>query len=141
MMMLANFRKKIAIGIGFAAVSMALLGGLTDTLAAGDEVAIRPVPWRLSSIDGQRVVGLRNSVGYCVGDPKPRVDHVKVIEHLKSIFITTYVGFPALPQTSRQCAGVRLILRKRLRLKQAIEGRTIFDGSKAPPSQRWPLQE
>jgi hypothetical protein len=138
MMMFANLQKKITIGIGFVVVSTALLWGLTGTLAAGDEVAIRPVSWRLSSVDGPRVVDLRNSVGYCVGDPKPRVDHVKVIEHPKSIFITTYVGFPAPPQTSGQCAGVRLILKKRLRLKLAIEGRTIFDGSKVPPSQRWP---
>lgn len=139
--MLGNLRKKITVGIGFAGVSAALLWGPAGALAAGDEVVIRPVPWRLSSFGGPRVVVLRNSVGYCVGDPKPRVDHIKVIEHPKAIFITTYIGFPPPRQPSEQCAGVRLILEKRLRLKQAIDGRTIpsiklFDGSTSPPARR-----
>jgi hypothetical protein len=123
---------------GIVVAIVALQRGPTSTLAADNKGTVRPVSWRLSSIDGQRAISLRASVGYCVGDSRPRVDHIKVVERSKSVFITVYVRFPVPAETSGACAGVRLILTKRIQLKQTIGGRTIYDGSSAPPRQRWP---
>lgn len=130
--------RNMRVAIGVTVAVAALQCGSASVLAANGEGTVRPVPWRLSSIDGQQGIRVRASVGYCVGDPKPRVDHVKVVERSKSVFITTYVLFPEPAETSDSCAGVRLVLTKRIQFKQALENRRIYDGGSARPKQRWP---
>src|SRR5262245_51925281 len=66
---------------------------------------VEPAPWHpLEAVRNQRThaVGLSISTGYCLGEPPPKFDHVKVIERPKTTkhptklaVITAYVRFPA----------------------------------------------
>jgi hypothetical protein len=94
--------------------------------------------------------------GYCVGGPKPRIDHVRVVERpktkerpFKSTVITAYLLFPAhlriVPPSPpppnviyNACAGVALAFTKRIKLKRPAADLFFFDGSHTPPRRFWP---
>lgn len=94
-------------------------------------------------------LGLSISTGYCVGEPPPEFDHVKVIERpktakhpKKSAVITAYVRFPAPTEVEGEvkpgeprpaCAGIGLAIFERVGLKRPAEGMLLYDGSFSPP--------
>jgi hypothetical protein len=96
-----------------------------------------------------RVLGLSISTGYCMGEPPPKVDHVKVIERpktaqnpTKSAVVTAYVRFPAPMEVEGEvkpgepqpgCAGLGRSIFKRIKLKRPVDGLLLYDGSFSPP--------
>lgn len=103
----------------------------------------------------RHTVTLRIFSGYCLGEPKPEVHHVKVIEQpqtsqhsFKSAVITAYVVHPEYerpvqpPNTEHvvynACAGVGFVLDKRIKLKRPVADLRLFDGSFSPPRKVWP---
>lgn len=95
------------------------------------------------------VLGLSISSGFCVGEPPPRFAHVKVIERpktarypSKSAVVTAYVRFPAPTEVVGEvgpgeprpaCGGIGVTIFKRIKLKRAVEGLALYDGSFSPP--------
>lgn len=102
-----------------------------------------------------RTVTLMIASGYCIGEPKPEVHHVKVVERpltkqrpVKSALITAYVVHPEYerpvppPNTEHViynvCAGIGFDLTKRITLKRPVAELRLFDGSFSPPRKVWP---
>jgi hypothetical protein len=89
------------------------------------------------------------SSGYCLGEPKPVIDHINVIERpktaerpFKSAVITAFVRFPAPTEVvgtvnkgepAPACAGLGYGLRSRVKLKRLASDLFIFDGSRSSP--------
>jgi hypothetical protein len=95
------------------------------------------------------------SIGYCAGLPKPKIDHLRVIERpktagrpYKSTVITAYVLYPQYQRVIPPpdpgnvvydaCAGLGLSLRKRIKLERPPEHLLLLDGSYSPPRRVWP---
>ena len=94
--------------------------------------------------------------GYCLEEPKPKVDHVKVVERprtkqhpAKSAVLTAYVLHPEYerpvppPNTDgivyNACAGVGYRLEKWVKLKRPPSELRLYDGGYSPPRKVWPL--
>jgi hypothetical protein len=96
-----------------------------------------------------RVLGLSISSGYCVGEPPPRFDHVKVIERPKtarnpfgSAVITAHVRFPAPVEVEGEvkpgeprpaCGGIGVGIFKRIKLRRPVGALALYDGGVSPP--------
>lgn len=106
------------------------------------------------SVKGRTVV-LRIFSGYCLGEPKPEVHHVTIVERppteelpFKSAVLTAYVVHPAfereVPPSNTEhvihnaCAGVGFDLFKRVKLKRPVSKLRLYDGSFSPPLKVWP---
>lgn len=94
--------------------------------------------------------------GFCVGGPKPRIDHVRVVERpktaarpFKSTVVTAFLLYPAhlrvIPPSPppphiiyNACAGIGLALKKRIKLKRPAAGLFFYDGSYQHPHRVWP---
>lgn len=94
--------------------------------------------------------------GYCVGEPKPQIDHVTVVERsetkerpFKSTVITAYLLRPAhervIPPPEHAsnvaynvCFGIGLSFTKRIKLKRPASDLIFYDGSSSPPRRFWP---
>lgn len=95
-----------------------------------------------------KTLGVRVSTGYCVGEPAPTLDHIRVIERpvtaarpfksaLVAVFIrrpqpTEVVGTvnPGEPQPG--CAGLGYGFSARVKLKRPVERLFILDGGRRP---------
>jgi hypothetical protein len=98
---------------------------------------VRPVPWGAPTIVGRRTIELGVSVGYCVGEPMPRIDHLRVSWRPDAAVVTVFVRFPAVHFNENEfCAGVGLVMRKRVKLARPLAGRTLYDGATSPPQRR-----
>jgi len=105
---------------------------------------------------GRRTFTFSVQTGYCVGGPKPRIDHVRVVERsktakrpFKSTVVTAFLLYPAhllaIPPSPpprhvvyNVCAGLGLTLTKRVKLKRLAEDLIFYDGSRKPPRRVWP---
>jgi hypothetical protein len=91
------------------------------------------------------------SSGYCLGEPKPVIDHISVVERpktaerpFKSAVITAFVRFPAPTEVVGTvnkgepvpvCAGLGYGFRRRVKLERPVRDLFVFDGSHSPPRQ------
>ncbi len=108
-----------------------------SAIAYTEPETVRPVTWHLSSIDGPHELTFVVTPGYCVGKPKPRVDHVSRAWHRKSVVITVFLRFPKVHFAKNEaCAGVGLVMLKQLKLGHSIARRALYDGSSSPPQRR-----
>jgi hypothetical protein len=105
---------------------------------------------------GRRTFTFSVPSGFCVGGPKPRIDHIRVVERpktadrpFKSAVITAFLLYPAhlrvVPPSPpppnviyNVCAGVGLNLTKRIKLKRPTAGLFFYDGSYLRPHRVWP---
>lgn len=95
------------------------------------------VSWSLVSIDGPRTITYGFETGYCVGMPKPAIDHTRVAWHRRSAVVTVFVHFPAMHfGKDEACGGVGLGVNGKLELAHSIVGRALYDGSASPPERR-----
>jgi hypothetical protein len=135
--------------------------GVTAPPALAWEVVTGPpkvVKAKISAFEpsGGKTVRIQVDTGYCVGEPQPRIDHLRIVEHGKapgkpfgSVLLTAFVVYPA-PREARgevlpgekvfTCAGIGLNLFKRYGLKRPTKGLVVLDGSSAPP-RRVPIRE
>jgi hypothetical protein len=105
---------------------------------------------------GRRTFTFSVPSGFCVGSPKPRFDHVRVVEQpktvdrpFKSTVITAFLLYPAhlraIPPSPpppnvayNACAGIGLNLTKRIKLRRPAANLFYYDGSHSPPRRVWP---
>jgi hypothetical protein len=103
---------------------------------------------------GERIFYFSVSSGYCLGEPKPEIDHVELVERpktskrpFKSAVITVFLRFPAPTEVIGSvnpdepqpgCAGIGLGILSRIKLKRNVDDLALFDGSFAPPRRSWP---
>jgi hypothetical protein len=112
------------------------------------------LPDRKPAIEGERTLTLYTAGGYCIGEPPPQIDHVKVIERpkteerpYKSAVITVFLLHPAPSEVVGEvqpgepvpaCAGLGWNGTKRIKLKRPVRDLRLYDGSADPPRLRWP---
>jgi hypothetical protein len=126
---------------------------------------VKPVPISVGRIirgdspaatAGPRTFTFSLLTGFCVGGPKPRIDHVRIVERpetagkpFKSTVITVFLLYPAhlrvIPPSPppphavyNVCPGIGLSLTKRIKLKRLAEDLFFFDGSYVHPHRVWP---
>lgn len=97
--------------------------------------AVVPMPWR-GKPHGAGVL-VEVGVSYC-GGKRPTIDHTTVLERGDRVIATVYVAFPP-PRGARStgCLGAELSLVETLRLSRPLGERTLFDGVRWPPRERW----
>jgi hypothetical protein len=147
--------------LGFPAATFLAMVAALPAAAAGAEYEVVPeeivaTPWVVAPAQrGElplkgRTISIWVVSGYCIGEPKPRFDRIKVVERpktesrpFKSAVITIILRRPAYerpmqpPNTDNviynACAGLGLIIRKRIKLKRPAADLRFFDGRSAPP--------
>jgi hypothetical protein len=121
----------------FVAVAAALGFAHGNALAYTEPEEIRAVSWGLNSIDGPHALTLGVLTGYCVGKPKPRIDHVTKTWHLKSVVITVFLRYPEVHFGKHEaCGDVGLGMSRQIKFGRSIRHRALFDGSTSPPQRR-----
>ena len=88
----------------------------------------------------RKVLLLVLTPGYCLGEPKPVIDRLKVVERpaidsgqTKRSIITAFVRYPGPPVSGAFCAGVGYAIHKEVTLRRPVADLGIFDGSYSPP--------
>ena len=95
------------------------------------------VRWGVEEVLGPKSVKIGSSVGYCLGDPRPRYGDVEVKEVGRRAYITAHAGLaPELPKGSL-CEGVDTGISKAISFKHNLVAMELFDGMTKPPALRW----
>jgi hypothetical protein len=131
----------------FVAVLVALLAAGSDASAGPPgPPTVRPAqnlvrPWHLSHAHdvGSRGLWVAVTSGFCFREPRPHIDHVKVVEQGAkggaghgSAIVTAVVHYPAR-DTSKPCQDLGLTLEKFVRLRRPVARIAIYDGAPQPP--------
>jgi hypothetical protein len=105
---------------------------------------VESAPWlfdhRYSDYDPRhRRLPLEIRTEYCVGEPPPVLDHIRVVEQrptvelpYKSALVTVSVRFPN-PTSSSQCAGLGYGIFRQIKLKRPVGHLVFLDGHYSPP--------
>jgi hypothetical protein len=96
----------------------------------------RPARWKVVSVLNPYSVKISSSIGYCVGDPKPRYGQVQIVQTGRKIFITPYVVSAGSEKDA--CFGVGWYQYWTLHLNQRLAAVRLFEATTTPPSLRWP---
>jgi hypothetical protein len=124
-----------------------MLGGIGAPRASGEEVTttteVRPVAWRVVFVSGRYSITLGVETGTC---DKPSIDHISVRwaperQGRPRAFVTVYerrtiVHYPPTPGVKYVCAGVGLLLTKRIKLARPVSESSLYDGSTNPSQRR-----
>ena len=97
---------------------------------------VRATHWRVVAIPDLYSVTISSSVGYCIGDSKPRYASVHVTSRNSKVFITPFVE--DRQSQSEICDGIGSYQRRTLRLNQRIDSVALYDATVSPPALRWP---
>lgn len=126
-------RRQIAYSIAgllvISCVTLASCGG-------GDDA--RALEWSFFKQLGPRKAKLAGEVGYCVGDPKPRVE--KVIRRYSGsrVFLTLILS-PERPK-AEECRGIGLGVFKTVSFQRDLDQLILLDSSTDPPDRHWPTE-
>jgi hypothetical protein len=83
--------------------------------------------------------------GYCLGQGRPKLDHMTVDEEEGRILVTTYLR--QAPFAGKSCEGLGLLVPATIHLEAPLGSRSIFDTSGSSragfnkPTLRWPGPE
>jgi hypothetical protein len=124
-----------------ACISAASGAFAIDSAASNGSAETRTRPWHVGHGPGSdpRILWVAVRSGYCYGDPKPQIDHIKVIESAATggrygrAILTVFEHYPAPSQAAGLCQDVGLTLKKPVRLGRPVERLALYDGSFNPP--------
>jgi len=126
---------RIALVLAATAVVTGAAQGSATAYTEPEEV--RAISWALSSVDGPHRLTLTVTTGYCVGKPKPSIDHIAKAWHPRSVVITVFMRYPRVHFGKHEaCGDVGLGISTKLRLGRSIAHRSLYDGSSSPPQRR-----
>lgn len=125
----------------FACV-IAMVTGDPEALALGMPAETLARPWHVSRAHSGEKVGVWIAVtnGYCYGEGKPHIAHIKVVErgvaggHRQGRAIITVFGhYPAIGNAEGECRDIGLTLERFIRLRRPVARLSLYDGSLTPP--------
>jgi len=116
---------------GVLAVSCLFLAG------CGDGNGSTELEWAFFRQLGPHQAKLAGEVGYCVGEPKPRIEKVVRNYSGNRVFLTLILG-PERPEPE-ECRGIGLSVFKTVSFQRNIGQLVLLDASTNPPSRRWPV--
>lgn len=93
--------------------------------------------WSFLKQLGPRKAKLAGEVGYCVGEPKPRIEKVIRSHSGNRVFLTLILG-PERPEPE-ECRDVTLGVFKTVSFQRSLGQLVLLDSSTDPPSRRWPI--
>jgi hypothetical protein len=100
---------------------------------------LRTVNWSLVGEPAGNHFKIVAGVPYCVGDPKPYIEKVRIHEGKLRIVATAVASFPSeRPSDKHGCLGIFRPLYKVVYLPTSSKQLKIFDGYTKPPKQEWP---
>jgi hypothetical protein len=102
----------------------------------GDES--RVLPWSFFKQLGPRKAKLAGEVGYCVGEPKPRIEKAVRSYSGNRVFLTLILS-QKRPEPE-ECRGVGLAVFKTVTFRRNLEQLELLDSSTDPPQLRWPIR-
>jgi hypothetical protein len=135
-------RRRTAIPILPAILVLALAAGvwICPVASATKPAETLARPWRLLSSHSPERPGVWIAVegGYCYGEGRPYIDHVKVVErgpapgrHRGRATITVFEHYP--PIKGELCEGIGLTLERFVPLRRPAADLLLYDGSSRPP--------
>jgi hypothetical protein len=98
-----------------------------------DEGALR---WSVFKQLGPHKAILAGEVGYCVGEPKPRVEKVVRSYSGRRVLLTLFLG--RRQPKPQDCRGVGLAVFKTVSFRRNLAQLELLDASTDPPERRWP---
>jgi hypothetical protein len=145
-----------SVGVLLAAGAMFLGSACGETSSAGKASHLqaedpRSFKWGVIFNPSPRVIKVGGGVGYCVGDPKPRIAKPDIKYQGDEVYIALELKKPPKPPRKRPqlfpkgktpvvegCAGVELLVTRKLTLRRNLSDLTIYDSGVEPPEQVWP---
>jgi hypothetical protein len=124
-------QRRIALSTGLLMVFCGTLLGCGD--GGVDASAIH---WSFFEQLGPRKARLAGEVGYCVGEPKPRIE--KVLRRYSGNRVFLMLILEERPPEPEKCRGVGLAVFKTVSFRRDLEQLKLFDSSTTPPTPRWP---
>lgn len=95
--------------------------------------------WAVVRHPSERVIRVGHGVGYCVGDPRPRIKEPEIAYRGGDVYIRLELAKRGpLPSSGGLCAGLELLVKKTIRLKRDLSGLNLYDSGVDPPERRWP---
>lgn len=136
--------------ISVAALSFALLGsgcsgsspsidGERDTHdRLGTNVEV--LKWSVRSVVPPRTLRIGGRVGYCVGDPKPRVRSSQARYRHDNVLVRLEVVIPHHKSVEKGtiCGGVELFVGRTITFRRDLSDIMVYDSGVEPPKLRWP---
>jgi hypothetical protein len=107
-------------------------------------VPVHPTSWVVLGFPDRNAVRIGKEVGWCpevnpaTGDVKlatrPRITGVKQVSRRRAVILTAYLSQKKLGN----CLGVITPVEYVVHIRNGLNGRALYDGSKSPPIRRWP---
>ena len=125
-------------------ITLSLEGSVNCGRSEGDRSSdnsrlLRTVNWSLVGKPAGDLFKIVAGVPYCIGDPKPFIEMVRVHQNEFQIVATATASFPSeKPSNQHGCLGILRPLYKAVHLRTSSEDLKIFDGYTKPPKQEWP---
>lgn len=111
-----------------------------DTRSAGSE-KVKVLKWGVRSVMPPRTLKIGDYIGYCAGDPKPRISSPQIKYRGVSVYIKLEVRRPRDKPSDREravCGGVELFVGRTVMLKHDLAYVRVYDDGVDPPELRWP---
>lgn len=106
---------------------------------SGGAVDVQTLPWGIVSVSQPRTIRIGAQVGYCVGDPRPRIRRAPTKYRNGAVYIKVEAVLPReKPSDKGLCGGKVLFLYKTITLKRDLADVKVYDSSISPPGLRWP---
>lgn len=96
------------------------------------------LPWAFYKHLGPHKGKLAVEVGYCVGEPRPRLEQVTRRYSGDRVFLT--LTLKEGPPEPEKCLGKEIAVFKTVSFRRKLGQLELFDASTNPPTRRWPLE-
>jgi hypothetical protein len=137
----ATFRCQIIASLFILALIVGLTACGSDAGQGNSKkrvATVRSVKWGVFKILNEKKARIVSEVGYCVGDQKPWIKHVKVRETSGVATILAQAAFPKQQDPKGFCAGVGLFIYRTVRFDHDLSDLRLYDARTDPPTLRWP---
>lgn len=125
------WRRVVYLTSGLLVASCIMLGG------CGGGNGPSGLQWSFFKQLGPRKAKLAGEVGYCVGEPKPRIEKVIRSYSGNRVFLTLILS-KGRPEPE-ECRGTMLGVFKTVTFQRNLDQLVLLDSSTDPPSRRWPV--
>ena len=144
MMQMGLFKSVGAMVITTAILSFAMACG-DSSPADGTGVAVEgrddnSFNWGVIFNPTLRTIKIGSGVGYCVGDPRPRIMRPDIKYRGDDVYIRLELKRPPPSRPSRNgpCRGVELLVTRTINLRRDLSDLRLYDSGVEPPELRWP---
>lgn len=97
--------------------------------------------WEVIFTPSRRTIKIGGGVGYCEGDPRPRIASPDVEYRGEDVYIRLELHKPrSRPSRNSLCLGSELLVTRKIILLRDLSDLKLYDSSVEPPELRWPSE-